>query len=215
MESMSSLAAAEAILSLMQRGGVVMWPLLGLSVIAVTLLLERAWFYVNLHRPGRMTRVRTMAQRLRAGDRAGARRLADTVGGVYGEVVGRLLDERPSEAAAADAVERQRRRLERYLPLLSTIITAAPMLGILGTVLGIIASFEVLGDQTAGRDPSLVGQGIAEALLTTAAGLVVALVTLLPYNLLRGQVERALSQLEVLAAAAMEGRATGTAASDD
>ena len=77
------------------------------------------------------------------------------------------------------------------------------MLGILGTVLGIIASFELLSAQNASTDPQSVSQGIAESLLTTAAGLVVAVVTLFPYNALRAQVDRTLSRLESLAAAAL------------
>ncbi len=188
---------------LMGRGGVVMWPLLALSVLAVALLLERGAFFWRTNSPGRLGRVATMAKRLRAGDRAGASQLADADPTVYGDTVRRLLGEKLTAAAATDALEAQRRRLERFLPILSTIITAAPMLGILGTVLGIISSFEVLGDQSTSRDPSLVGQGIAEALITTAAGLVVALVTLLPYNLIRAQVDRTLSGLESLVAAAM------------
>lgn len=188
---------------LIDRGGVVMWPLLGLSVLAVALLLERGAFFLRTNGPARLGRVQTMAKRLRAGDRAGASQIADADPTVYGDTVRRLLDEKLTEAAATDALEAQRRRLERFLPILSTIITAAPMLGILGTVLGIISSFEVLGDQSTTRDPSLVGQGIAEALITTAAGLVVALITLLPYNLIRAQVDRTLSRLESLVAAAM------------
>ncbi|MEM7625404.1 MAG: MotA/TolQ/ExbB proton channel family protein [Planctomycetota bacterium] len=189
-----------------QRGGVVMWPLLGLSVLAVTLVLERGWFFLRTNAPGRLSRVETLAKRLRTGDRVGAKQLADADASVYGDTARRLLDETPTDAAATDAVEAQRRRLERFLPILSTIITAAPMLGILGTVLGIISSFEVLGDQSTTRDPTLVGQGIAEALITTAAGLVVALITLLPYNLIRAQVDRTLSRLESLVASAMSAR---------
>ncbi|MEM1028009.1 MAG: MotA/TolQ/ExbB proton channel family protein [Planctomycetota bacterium] len=189
---------------LIERGGVVMWPLLGLSVLAVALLLERGAFFLRTKSPARLGRVQTMAKRLRAGDRPGASQLADADPTVYGDTVRRLLDEKLTEAAGIEALEAQRRRLERFLPILSTIITAAPMLGILGTVLGIISSFEVLGDQSTARDPSLVGRGIAEALITTAAGLVVALITLLPYNLIRAQVDRTLSRLESLVAAAMQ-----------
>ncbi|MEM9418685.1 MAG: MotA/TolQ/ExbB proton channel family protein [Planctomycetota bacterium] len=188
---------------LIDRGGVVMWPILALSVVAVALLLERGAFFLRTNAPGRLDRVETMAKRLRAGDHDGAKQLADADSSVYGDTVRRLLDEKVTEAAATDALEAQRRRLERFLPILSTIITAAPMLGILGTVLGIIDSFEVLGDQSTTRDPSLVGRGIAEALITTAAGLVVALITLLPYNLIRAQVDRTLSRLESLVASAM------------
>lgn len=190
---------------LMARGGVVMWPLLALSILAVGLLLERGVFFLRTNSAGRLERVRTMAKRLRAGDRTGAAQLADADPTVYGDTARRLLDEKLTDAVATDALEAQRHRLERFLPTLSTIITAAPMLGILGTVLGIIASFEVLGDQSTARDPSLVGRGIAEALITTAAGLVVALITLLPYNLIRAQADRTLSRLESLVAAAMSG----------
>ena len=75
------------------------------------------------------------------------------------------------------------------------------MLGILGTVFGIISSFRVLSDSAAVTDPRAVSQGIAEALLSTAAGLLVAIVVLFPYNSFRAQVDRTLSRIEVLAAA--------------
>ena len=83
---------------------------------------------------------------------------------------GQLLDEGPSDAVAMEAVELQRPRIDRFMVALSTIITAAPLLGILGTVLGIIQSFRLLGEQSVLTDPSDVAGGIAAALLTTALG---------------------------------------------
>lgn len=211
------------VLELMARGGWVMWPLLGLSLVAVTLSLERGWFFVAQNGPGRLRKAEEMGRRLRAGDRAGARGVAlgerggekprpsrslragvRGSGGVYEDVVLRMLDEpRLTEAAAVDVVESQRRRMERFMATLSTIITAAPMLGILGTVLGIIESFDVLSQSNVVRDPAAVSGGIAEALITTAAGLIVALVTLFPYNVFRGQIDLMLSRIESLAAAGM------------
>jgi hypothetical protein len=88
---------------------------------------------------------------------------------------------------------------------LSTIITAAPLLGILGTVTGIIKSFNLLGEQSALTDPRNVAGGIAEALLTTALGLVIALVALFPYMIFRGQSDRSVGRMESLIAAAQEG----------
>lgn len=205
-DTVAALALLDGGWDLMHRGGVVMWPLLALSILAVALLIERGWFFLQTNNAARLRRVETMGKHLRAGERQEAQRIADADMSVYGDAVRRVLSEKVTETAVADAIESQRRRLERFLPILSTIITAAPMLGILGTVLGIIGSFEVLSDQTASRDPSLVGQGIAEALITTAAGLVVALVTLLPYNLIRAQVDRTLSRLELLLTSATEGR---------
>ena len=219
MQMWLTLGQFEGVWDLMRRGGVVMWPLLGLSVLGVTLLVERAWFCLSNNGPGRLRRVEALTRKLRAGDRAAAATLAEADPTVYGDTGRRLLGEPVTPAAAVDAIEAQRPRLERFLPTLSTIITAAPMLGILGTVLGIIASFEVLGGVPGSApasapgsgggggpsDPALVGRGIAEALITTAAGLVVALGVLLPYNLLRVQVDRTLSRLEQLAAAAEQG----------
>jgi biopolymer transport protein ExbB len=95
------------------------------------------------------------------------------------------------EMAAMDEVKRMR----RYLPVLDTIITAAPLLGILGTVIGIIHSFDMLG--TAGiQDPQAVTSGIAQALITTAAGLVIAILTLFPYNYFMTKVEKAGARIE-------------------
>jgi len=89
------------------------------------------------------------------------------------------------------------------LPVLDTIVTMAPLLGILGTVIGIIASFDLLG--AAGiEDPKAVTGGIAQALISTAAGLTVALVTLVPFNYFVARTQReaeriarAATQLEI------------------
>ncbi len=199
----------ETFRDLISRGGVVMWPLLALSLLSVTLLFERCWFFIRTNRPGKVLRGRAMARSLRLNDRAGAKAIAQTDGGLYGDVVLRLLGEPVTEAAAMDVVESQRPRLERFMPTLSTIITVAPMLGILGTVLGIISSFELLSDQAATVDPRSVSQGIAEALITTAAGLVIAIFTLFPYNSLRAQIDRSLSAIESLAWAAVAGQDKG------
>ncbi|MCP4833610.1 MAG: MotA/TolQ/ExbB proton channel family protein, partial [Phycisphaera sp.] len=117
-------------------------------------------------------------------------------------------EEGVDEATVAVLSEEIRPRFERGLLLLSTIVTAAPMLGILGTVIGIIRSFELLGGDATITDPNQVSGGIAEALITTAAGLVVALLALFPYMLFRGRQERALGRLESLATAAITGFAS-------
>lgn len=185
---------------LLTRGGVVMWPLLILSVLGLTLVLERAWFFARTGGFGAARRFTRLSAALRAPTPDDAQRLAAKDRTVYGAAARHLLSE--GAVSAAEAIELQRPRVERFLPTLSTIITAAPMLGILGTVLGIIASFEVLGDASAPPDPAAVGAGIGQALLTTAAGLVVALGVLLPYNLFRVQADRTLGRLELLVEAA-------------
>ncbi len=188
---------------LMDRGGAVMWPLLALSLVTVTLSFERCWFWIRTNRPAQTLRLRKIGRLLGRGDVPGVRALIDNDKTVYGKVVAMVLDDpdQAPELALAEAVELQRDRLERFMIPLSTIITAAPLLGILGTVTGIIASFSVLAEQVTATDPRSVSQGIAEALLTTAAGLTIALVTLFPFNAFRDQIDRTLSRFEVLAAA--------------
>ena len=184
--------------NLLARGGPVMWPLLTLSVLATTLLLERGWFFLRVNGPGGTRRWADAAAGLRAGRGPAKRR------GFYGRAAGWMAGGGASSGASitgaaalppGEVIEFLRPRIERFLPTLSTVITAAPMLGI-------IDSFAGLGGAGSPADPATVGAGIGEALLSTAAGLVVALVTLLPYNLLRVQAERTLTRLEVLAEAA-------------
>lgn len=201
---------------LMDRGGVVMWPLLGMSILAMALVIERLWFWVKTNHARRLMAVEQMGQMLRSGKAEPARAAAQTDGSLYGQVVQKLLDEQVTDAVAVEVVQSQRSRLERFMPTLSTIITTAPMLGILGTVFGIISSFQILSDQTAMTDPRDVGQGIAEALLTTAAGLVVAIGVLFPYNVFRAQVDRTLGRIEsLIAAASVQAGSSSPTPSDD
>lgn len=243
--------AREQAWQLMERGGVVMWPLLGVSLLGMTLVLQRCWFWATTNHRKRLAKVEQLSRLLRQRKFHEVRALVGNDSSVYGEVVRRLLQEtcgvgqsngqagdhsnNPSqnhtgsnsratsadnsggsggtsgggcsEAAITEIIESQRPAIERFMSTLSTIITVAPMLGILGTVTGIISSFRILSQQTGIVDPREVGQGIAEALLTTAAGLLIAIFVLLPYNAFRAQVDRTLARIETLAASASSGKA--------
>ncbi|WP_456473207.1 MotA/TolQ/ExbB proton channel family protein [Desulfolithobacter sp.] len=85
--------------------------------------------------------------------------------------------------------------MSRFMTLLDTMITVAPLLGIFGTVLGIISSFKMLG--SAGiADPKLVTGGIAQALITTATGLAISIITVFPYNYFKSRIEHAIHIME-------------------
>ncbi|MEM1446614.1 MAG: MotA/TolQ/ExbB proton channel family protein [Planctomycetota bacterium] len=192
--------------SILERGGPVMWPLLALSVVSLTITIERVWWFASAGRSSAWQAARSVAATLRESktDQAssGLRRAGPVFGGFLREFAGDSRD--VSDARLAEAIETHRGRAERFLPTLSTIVTAAPMLGVLGTVLGIIESFELIGGQSTslgpgGMDPRDVGADIAEALISTAAGLVVALLTLVPYVAIRGRAEAMLGKLEALA----------------
>jgi len=201
--------ALETIGDLMRTGGWVMWPLAALSLVAITLSAERLLFWTAAHRPGTSRWLTRLAEALRAGKTENARGLCSASRSFYARFTARLIDRGRCPAAALELLEELRPALERFGPALSTIITAAPLLGILGTVTGIIDSFQLLGARAAGdpalTDPAQIAGGIAEALLTTAAGLTVAVVALFPYALHRASLRRAMSRLEMIAAAAEQG----------
>ena len=203
-ETMSALSTDLALL--IERGGFIMLPLLFMSVVSLTLCVERMWFWATLHRARRLRRLQQIKDALRKGNLDLARKVASSDPSPYGQVAMLLIQEGATDAVAVEAIESQRHKFDRFMVSLSTIITAAPLLGILGTVIGIIRSFRLLGGGEGGlTDPTVVSMGIAEALLTTALGLVVALVTLFPYMVFRGQVERSLGRVETLIAAAQQG----------
>ena len=189
----------------MNHGGFVMWPLLLLSIISVTATVERTLFWIRLHGRRGVREYDAVVTRLRNADEDGVRAMDRAGDNLYADVAGGLLDEGTDDAHALAVVENQRPRLERFSVLMSTIITASPMVGILGTVIGIIKSFQVLGAQTQLADPRGVSGGIGEALITTASGLTVALISLFPYMIFKGLADRAMGRMESVIAAAQTG----------
>ena len=204
----------EGLSDLIVRGGVLMAPLIGLCVVSVTLTLERAWFWLTVHRPGRQAGWEALARALRKGEGPRIRKLLDGDSTVYAAFVRQIWAQGATDAVVLEAVEGQRPRIDRFMNALSTIITAAPLIGILGTVIGIIQSFNLLGEGATLTDPRPISAGIAQALLTTALGLVVALITLFPYMAFRAQSERALGRMESLAASAQQGKAASSSEGD-
>ena len=174
-----------------------MIPLLGCSLIALTVIIERALFWAreDLRRdPALVDKVLTLC---RNGDWEAVRRaVAGSRDFVVRILVSGILHREFSmakamETAAADEMQRMR----RYLAVLDTMITVAPLLGIFGTVLGIISSFDLLG-QSGIEDPRAVTGGIAQALITTASGLGIAILSVFPYNYFNARAESAALAVE-------------------
>ena len=177
--------ALELIATVMRRGGPVMWPIALCSLIVALVVLRKAlqWgFHALAERAGAPLWGKAL-DALRAGDRQAAKALAAQGASPYGAVLAAALGR--ADLPFAEALEAEARaalrRLARGLGVLDTIVTLAPMLGILGTVTGIIASFDLMGSMSV-DDPTGVAGGIAEALITTAAGLVVSIGALIPLN---------------------------------
>jgi biopolymer transport protein ExbB len=191
-----------AFLDLMRRGGPVMWVLLAMSVVTLTLILERCWFWIKTNGAAQRTRVRAMEQAMLRGDLAAARVLAEADTSIYGRVVQRLVTDGYSEQLATAAVEEQRPRIDRYMGVLSTMVTAGPLVGLLGSVIGLISVFMSFSKDAATASPTAVGEGMAEALMNTAGGLIIAVVAIFPFNAFRVQIDHTLGRLEALLAAA-------------
>ncbi len=178
-------------------GGPVMYPLLLCSLISLTVIIERVIFWLTIRKqasPDLLNDVMTLCE---SGDWEAIRqKTAGTNDFIIKVIITGILHRRYSmikamEASAADELK----RMGRYMGVLDTMITVAPLLGILGTVIGIIQSFDVLG--TAGIEhPEIVTAGIAQALITTAAGLAIAILSVLPFNYFNSLVEGAAIQIE-------------------
>lgn len=188
--------------NLFAAGGVVMWPLLAFSVLAVGLIIERIvfWYRVN-HRQNRV--VREVLNLYRLDNVVGAldklHKNADLpIARIF---LAALELEQPNPEEFRLALESEAQAeiplLKRFQNIFETIISLAPLLGLLGTVLGLITSFaslnigDVGGSRTAG-----VTAGISEALVSTAAGLIVAIFTLLFANTFRGLYQRQIALIQ-------------------
>jgi biopolymer transport protein ExbB len=184
---------------LMFKGGVIMWPLLACSIVALAVVFERLlfWMLIGLRKnQSLINRIFTLTEE---GDFDSAVQEGEDSPCLVCRILTAGLAHRnyglvqSLEAAATHEIE----KMKRNLSVLDTIITLAPLLGILGTVSGIIISFDLLGEAGI-EDPKAVTGGIAQALITTATGLTIAIVALLPYNALTRKVEKVTRHLEQL-----------------
>jgi biopolymer transport protein ExbB len=185
---------------LFDKGGPVMYPLLACSVMALAVVIDRAIFWVRLslrRNQGLVNEVLELSQK--ADWEAIRQKTAGNRDFIVKILINGILHRdfsmiKAMEAAAAEEVKRMR----RFMGVLDTMITVAPLLGIFGTVLGIISSFEILG--AAGIEhPREVTAGIAQALITTASGLGIAILSVFPYNYFNSRVENAALQIEAYA----------------
>jgi biopolymer transport protein ExbB len=184
-------------IEIFNSGGPVMVPLLLCSLISLTVIIERAIFWAIVGMRANKRLLNQVMDLCQVGDWDGIRRIAaGSKSYVIRILISGILHREYSmikamESAAADEIARMR----RYMGVLDTIITVAPLLGIFGTVIGIIASFDMLG--AGGIDhPEAVTRGIAQALITTASGLGIAILTVFPFNYFNARIERAARFIE-------------------
>ena len=150
---------------IMNMGGVLMWPLLACSVLSLTVILERLYFWTKFSRD------------LRCADGKIRKKIDE---------IAKSEDDKKIEFALRSEVE----RMEEGLSFLETIISISPLLGILGTILGIIDSFNLM-DIKKVDNISTISKGISQALITTAAGLFISIFTIVFFNYFVWKVGRA------------------------
>ncbi|MDR2826235.1 MAG: MotA/TolQ/ExbB proton channel family protein [Deltaproteobacteria bacterium] len=181
---------------LFQAGGPVMWPLLLCSISSLTVILERAYFWTRPDLAENRAAIETLLeeyQRQEKLDSSGQNQPdhPERKGAIFRVLLAGIAETGLASSKAMEAAALEELRLmRRGMNILDTIITLAPMLGILGTVTGIISSFDILG-QSGVEDPKAVVSGIAEALITTAAGLGISIVTVFPFNYFNSRLEDA------------------------
>lgn len=190
---------ANIVLDNFEKGGPIMWPLLLVMLAGIFVILERTLWWVRITRSWQTPKLEAAIAALRSGDNDKAAELArgedcpglalvsEAVAHPREVVVNALQLSAAKQLAAAD----------RLVWLLGTVITIAPLFGLLGTVTGIMTSFSFVGD--AELAASKVSGGIGEALIATAYGLGIAIVAVIPFNLFRRRISDLRHRLEFTA----------------
>ena len=183
----------------LSRGGIIMIPLLLFSIIGLTIVLERL---ISLRRPKVMIPeiISVVDSLSNIDDLKLAISICEKNKGAFANIIltGLQNQDAPAEEVRemlTDQGRQEVRTLERGLSTLDTIAGTAPLLGLLGTVLGMIKVFTVISQQGTGQASSLAG-GISEALITTATGLVIGILALLMYNYFANRAENYILDIE-------------------
>ena len=183
-------------LELFHKGGPIMWPLLLASVISLAVVVERLFFIVREQKSRDSAAVDEILLYAEKGelDKAVAvgQKSKDYIARIL--VYGLLHEKQSTSNALMTAANRELKRFNQGLPILDTIITLAPLLGLLGTVTGMIRSFGLLGGEL--DTPTVITGGIAEALIATAFGLGIAIISLIPFNYLSTRSEEVRHEIE-------------------
>lgn len=185
------------------QGGLVMWPLFACAIISVAVMIERA---IVINRAGHDNDqlVEQVRSQLQQGQVSEALAQCEQSPGPVGQLLASAIRNRHLDA---DAIERSLEELAmretpvlyKRLGVLDTIITIAPLLGLFGTVTGMISSFHIVGAASGLNNTAGISGGVAEALIATATGLLIAIVTLVGYNYLTEKVKQVIAEMEIRA----------------
>jgi len=188
---------------LIQKGGPVMYPIALCSVIAFAIMIERFYhlYKAKIDTRDFMSNIEITIKRNRIAE---AIKICEKTSGPIAHIIkaGILKHDRSRQEireSIEDAGHQEVPRLERHISLLATIAHIAPLLGLLGTVTGMVRAFQMIQEKSVSFNPVSPGDlagGIWEALLTTVAGLIVAIPTIVAYNYMVTRVEEFILEME-------------------
>ena len=171
-----------------------MIPIIGCSILALTISIER---FIYLKKFGASRLAPKMLSLIEQEKFTDALSLAENQTSPVLRVISTGILQRadqPSKAMEAAAIA-EITKMKRGLPMLDTVITLGPLLGLLGTIIGMINSFGIMSESGLGNPQAVTG-GVAEALVCTAAGIFVAVTTLIPYNFFLARLEEESEKME-------------------
>lgn len=181
------------------KGGIIMIPIILCSIVALAIIIERAYNLTTakVHPPDFVIKVKGLLNSGKIKEAIAICSSATSPVATIFEagVLKRKKDREQIKEAIEHAGRQETHQLNKYLSVLATIASIAPLLGLLGTVTGMVKAFGVIAVQGVG-DPNALAGGISEALITTVAGLVVAIPTLVAHNYFSKRITRFVMEME-------------------
>ncbi len=189
------------------RGGFMMYPLLISALISISVIIERVLIFKRRFQTTNDFRFKVF-DAIKSGKLADAEKLCSEiqtpVSSVIANGIGHFKNSiEEMELSMKNAAEEWVPLLEKRVDIIDTVITAAPLMGLLGTITGMMASFQVLSEKGV-NEPNAITGGVAEALIATATGLVIALFSLIAYNYLSAKIKVFIYDLEAVASRLVE-----------
>lgn len=187
-------------MDLILKAGPFLWPIVAASIIGLAIFLERAQALLR-YRSADVELIADVINLVEMGRRSEASEACQHAGGPVASVVGTLVraldqDKEDREQIVTVAGNREIRHMERGLRGIAVIARIAPLLGLLGTVVGLVQAFLAVSTMQGPPDPSVLANGIWQALLTTVAGLLVAIPAILSHEWLQSRVDDVAFQMQ-------------------
>lgn len=196
-------------LNFMKAGGPIMYLLIGLSISGLAIILEKSFFFIKQKKSKENLFISNLKKKLKDKDYTTAITICDEANNNNSKIIKIILKEYLElennmsssflyeylEEKSHEYALKEYSTLEKNMWILSLTATISPLAGLLGTVTGMISTFSTISEYGTG-DPKLLSNGISQALVTTASGLIIAIPAIIAYNYFRKKIEKANLDLE-------------------